>query len=110
MNLIDARVDDGKVVAGPFALKAPDARLPAKLHAGVRPEDVRISGDGARAEIVAVEPLGAETHFVLRAGDVELRVRAPGFDTRARGDVVGVTLDDAKVLLFDAEGEGKRVA
>jgi len=109
MNLIDARLDDGKIVAGPFTLKAPAARLPAKIHVGVRPEDVHI-GEGARAEIVAVEPLGAETHFVLRAGDVELRVRAPGFDARARGDFVGVRLDEAKTLLFDAEGEGKRVA
>jgi multiple sugar transport system ATP-binding protein len=109
MNLIDARADDGAIVAGPFRLKPPDAKLPAKMHVGVRPEDVRLTEDGARAEIVAVEPLGAETHFVVRAGDLELRVRAPGFDTRGRGAHVGVAIDEARALFFDAEGEGRRV-
>jgi multiple sugar transport system ATP-binding protein len=110
MNLLDARVDDGAVIAGPFRLKPPDAKLPAKLHVGVRPEDVRLTDDGARAEIVAVEPLGAETHFVVRADDVELRVRAPGFDARGRGERVGVAIAEARALFFDAEGEGRRVA
>jgi multiple sugar transport system ATP-binding protein len=86
---------------------------------GVRPEHVVVSAiddragapaDGReRGEIVAVEPLGAETHLVVRAGDVELRAQSPGFDPRRRGDAVGIRIDPARALVFDAEGEGARV-
>ena len=114
MNLIDARVDDGAIVAGPLRMKPPhDVKLPAAMQLGVRPEDVRIvdvaDAGAVRATVVAVEPLGAETHFVLRAGDVELRARAPGFDHRGRGAEVGVAIDEGRALLFEADAEGKRI-
>ena len=114
MNLIAARVDDGAIVAGPFRVAPPrDAKLPAAMELGVRPEDVRLvdvsDATAVRATVIAVEPLGAETHFVLRAGDVELRARAPGFDHRGRGAEVGVVIDERRALLFDAGGEGKRI-
>ena len=56
------------------------------------------------------EPLGAETHLVLRAGDVELRVRAPGFDPRPPGTAVHVRIDATRMHLFEAGGEGRRLA
>jgi multiple sugar transport system ATP-binding protein len=114
MNLVDARVDDGKIVAGPLRVTPPrDVKLPPKLQLGIRPEDVRIveasEANAVRATVVAVEPLGAETHFVVRADDVELRARVPGFDHRGRGAEIGVAIDEARVLFFEADGEGKRI-
>lgn len=114
MNLVDARVDDGAIVAGPLRVPTRGVKLPPKVQLGVRPEDLRVvdAGDASavRATVVAVEPLGAETHFVLRAGDVELRARAPGFDHRGRGAEVGLVVDEARALVFEADADGRRIA
>jgi multiple sugar transport system ATP-binding protein len=110
MNLWEGRTENGAVQVGPFALSAPGA-LPSKVECGVRPEHVEIVpvADGTPAEIVAVEPLGAETHFVLRAGELDIRARAPGFDARARGEKVGVRFDAKRVHWFDPAKDGARV-
>ena len=110
MNLLPARVDGDSIVAGPFRVPKPAGALPEKLELGVRPEHVDVGEKGESAEVVAVEPLGAETHLVLRAGGLDLRGCSRGFDTHRRGDTVRVSLDPARVLLFDAAGEGARVA
>jgi multiple sugar transport system ATP-binding protein len=89
------------------------AGVPERLVVGVRPEDVHLAKEGdpgaARFEVAVSEPLGAETHMVLRAGDVELRVRAPGFDPRPMGAAVHVTIDASRVHLFAATPDGKRL-
>jgi len=118
MNLVAGRVSSrerGEIEAGPFRLStSPRPSLTGAVVVGVRPEDVHLAAEGdagaARFEVVASEPLGAETHLVLRAGDVELRVRAPGFDPRPAGTAVFVTLDASRMHLFDADGAGKRLA
>ena len=61
------------------------------------------------AFVVPSVPLGAETHFVVRADDIELRARAPGFDHRGRGAEIGVAIDESRVLFFEADGEGRRI-
>jgi multiple sugar transport system ATP-binding protein len=112
MNLLAARVEGDALVAGPFRLPRPAGPLPAQLEVGVRPEHVML-GDGSEAaagEVVAVEPLGAESHLVVRVGDIVLRAQSRGFDTRRRGDAVGVRLEPAHVLIFEAGGTGERVA
>jgi multiple sugar transport system ATP-binding protein len=112
MNLVPASVDGDTLVAGPFRLPRPAAKLPSRVAVGVRPEHVHVgaAGDaGEPGEIVAVEPLGAETHVVVKVGDQELRARSHGFDLK-RGDTTRVTLDAAKVRVFDADGDGALVA
>jgi len=124
MNLIPARVDGGALVAGPFRfpLRVPSSSrpLPSRLEVGVRPEHVRCAVDpagpagegapGPPGEVVAVEPLGAETHLVVRVGDLELRAVARGWDAPSRGDTVHIAIDEARAILFSAEGDGERVA
>jgi multiple sugar transport system ATP-binding protein len=56
----------------------------------------------AAGEVVAVEPLGAETHLVVRVGDFELRARCPGFEAPRRGDIVRVSFDPSRALVFRA--------
>jgi multiple sugar transport system ATP-binding protein len=113
MNLLAARAEGDALVAGPFRLPLPRGPLPARLELGVRPEHVRFPGQheggGAPAEIVAVEPLGAETHLLVRVGDIELRARAPGWDAPRRGDPVRVAIDAERAMVFSAEGDGERV-
>ena len=115
MNLLEGRVDAGIITCGPFKLAAPvDKRLPERVVVGVRPEDVRLvdaNEDGAsKLEVAVAEPLGAETNFVLRAGDSELRARAPGFDPRAKGSSIHVSLARAPLHFFEPGEGGARIA
>ncbi|MBX3204158.1 MAG: ABC transporter ATP-binding protein [Labilithrix sp.] len=114
MNLLEGTVADGAIACGPFKLVAPPGKaLPDRVVVGVRPEDVRLVGasdEGATPlEVAVAEPLGAETNFVLRAGDVELRARAPGFDPRDKGAAVHVSLAGATLHLFDPAASGARL-
>ncbi len=116
MNLLEGRVDRGTISCGPFKLAAPpDKRLPDRVVVGVRPEDVRLvdsaSEDGAtKLEVTVAEPLGAETNFVLRAGECELRARAPGFDRREKGSSIHVSLARAPLHFFEPGEAGGRIA
>jgi multiple sugar transport system ATP-binding protein len=115
MNLIDGRVDGGELACGPFRLPKPALASSGseRVVVGVRPEDVHLAAEGepgaARFEVAVSEPLGAETHLVLRAGDVELRVRAPGFDPRPPRTPVFVRIDASRMHLFTSSG-GARLA
>ena len=106
MNLLGGVIDADVITCGPFRIARPPriARSSGTVEIGVRPENVHLADEGARFEVVASEPLGAETHLVLRAGDVELRVRTPGFDPRPLGGEVSVRLDTERMHVFDAEG------
>jgi multiple sugar transport system ATP-binding protein len=113
MNLLDGIAGKDTVVCGPFCLDAHRARPPDRVVVGVRPEDVHLVADGtagaAKMMVAVAEPLGAETHLLLRAGDVELRVRAPGFDPRPPGSEVSVSLAGANLHFFAADEAGKRI-
>jgi multiple sugar transport system ATP-binding protein len=108
MNLVAAEAKDGAVRAGPFEFQLDARNVPAKLEVGVRPEDVKVGDNGAPAEIIAVEPLGAETHLVVKADGIELRARSIGFDAHARGDRVSVAIDKSRLHLFDPAKDGAR--
>jgi len=116
MNLIDGATDGDVITCGPFRIPKPAkaSKIPSQVVVGVRPEDVRLAKEGdagaARFEVAVSEPLGAETHLVLRAGSVDLRVRAPGFDPRPPGTAVHVTIDATRIHLFDATATGQRLA
>jgi multiple sugar transport system ATP-binding protein len=108
MNLIAARAEGEAIVAGPFRLKRPRGDVPEKLEVGVRPEHVSLGGAGEPGVVLAVEPLGAETHVIVRVGTLDLRAVAEGFDTHRRGDEVRVAIDADRALVFDASGDGAR--
>jgi multiple sugar transport system ATP-binding protein len=97
------------MAAGPFRVPRPAGALPARLEVGVRPEHVQLGDEGERGEVVAVEPLGAETHVVVRVGDLDLCVRTLGFEVPRRGGTVRVSIDASHALVFDADGQGERV-
>jgi ABC-type sugar transport system ATPase subunit len=114
-NLLPSRLegDGGSLLVGSARLPlggalAARARAAngAELLLGVRPEDIRI-GDGApphaTAEVVAVEPLGAETIVRARLAGIaqDLLVRAGRAATAAVGDRLPVAFDLAAAHLFD---------
>jgi multiple sugar transport system ATP-binding protein len=78
----------------------------AELLFGIRPEDVRIDGGAtphAAAEVVAVEPLGAETIIRTRLEGIaqDVLVRAGRAATARIGDRLPLAFDLAAAHLFD---------
>jgi multiple sugar transport system ATP-binding protein len=117
MNLLPARVEGDVLLAGPFRIALPLGVAPAGLplalpiEVGVRPEHVRCdSSHGEIGEVVAVEPLGHETHLLVRVGELELRAQARGWSAPRRGDTVRVTIDETRAMIFSAAGDGERIA
>jgi ABC-type sugar transport system ATPase subunit len=117
MNLLSARVEGDAVLAGPFRIALPRGAAPPALplalpiEVGVRPEHVRCdSSQGEIGEVVAVEPLGHETHLLVRVGELELRAQARGWSAPRRGDTVRVAIDEARAMIFSAAGDGERIA
>ena len=113
-NLLPARLDGdgGTLVVGASRLAlggtmAACARSAngAELVLGVRPEDVRIDGAAAHAsaEVVAVEPLGAETIVRTRLSGIaqDLLVRTGRTATAQVGDRLPLAFDLAAAHLFD---------
>jgi len=121
MNLAPGRALGDAIAWGPFRFPRTRGDLPDRIDVGVRPEHVHVTADeGAResgergilgeaGEIVAVEPLGAETHLVVRAGDLPLRAivgGSRGTAAFARGDAVRVAIDADRVMLFAPDDDG----
>ncbi len=111
MNLLPAQVDGRDVVAGSFRFPRGASALPSRIQVGVRPEHVTVGDDrGEFGEVIAVEPLGPETHLLVRVAGHDLRARGTGFDTHKRGEAVRVAIDPSRAIVFAADGEGERVA
>ena len=84
--------------------------MPERIEVGARPAHGTRADGGGRGRVVAVEPLGPETHLVVRAGEIDLRASARGMHAYRRGDEVLVSIDAGRAMIFDAEGDGARVS
>jgi multiple sugar transport system ATP-binding protein len=70
---------------------------------GVRPEHLSL-GDGSGAvpaEIIVVEPTGAETELLVKAGAAEVMVVVHGRTGVRPGDRIGLSVEAGAVHLFD---------
>jgi len=79
---------------------------------GVRPEHlslVSVAGDGVHGEIIVVEPMGAETELLIRAGEAQVILTTSGRPDVNPGERVGLALDPATIHLFDQKS-GQRLA
>jgi multiple sugar transport system ATP-binding protein len=103
---------------GGIAFPLPDAFAPRlashdgkRVIAGIRPEDIDVAGDGqpgratVRVRLDAVEPMGNETFLHARAGAQELTARVAPVQLPEPGKEVDLSLDLAKLHLFDGESE-----
>jgi multiple sugar transport system ATP-binding protein len=104
INWIDLTVRDGHLEGAGATWPAPPGGVRAGIRAGVRPEHLRLHGQGIAldAAVTMTEPLGAETHVLLSAGGARLWARTPGFDAPARGASVKMFVAEEAVLWFDA--------
>ena len=77
------------------------------VHYGVRPTDVTLGaqGQGVAAEVVVVEPTGAETELLVKVGDFKLVVTLHGRTDAQPGQTVWLQVDAARTHLFDGQSE-----
>ncbi|GLQ53368.1 ABC transporter ATP-binding protein [Devosia nitrariae] len=115
MNLVEGRVaaadgkpvleaEDGSVWPLPMDLRA---KAGDSLVYGVRPEHLSIDAQGVDAEIVVVEPTGAETHVLLQTGNGQVTgVFRERLDV-GPGAKLRIAPDLARVHLFDPRTQAR---
>ena len=99
---------DGVVRAG--AVEALGARWPAngragdgqRVRYGIRPEHLEPASAGIPAEVVVVEPMGAETEIVAKVGDASLTVMMRGRVNAGPGERIHLAPEASHAHLFDA--------
>jgi len=117
MNFIDAVAEkngDGwrlRFESGAVAIGRRDTLFPYEgktVCVGVRPEDASIADAGLPARVEVVEALGSETYVYLRCCGAHVAVRNGRAADVQMDDDVFLSLDPAKLHLFDPETE-KRI-
>jgi sn-glycerol 3-phosphate transport system ATP-binding protein len=115
MNLLRARVEGGRALAGRAALPLPSSQpgLDAgrEIVWGVRPEHVELASGTGDVEVVVdlVEALGADTLVHARLADGEpLTLRLPGSTKVRERDRLALRLPPEALHIFDA-GTGRRI-
>jgi len=104
-NLLPGRFNGTHLVVGQANLPVPRNANAEQVIFGIRPEDIRIDGAAPHAygEVLAVEPLGAETIVRFRLTDVphDVLVRGPRSVAAKVGDRAPITFDMTSAHLFD---------
>jgi sn-glycerol 3-phosphate transport system ATP-binding protein len=75
---------------------------------GVRPEDMRIAGDGLAAAVESVEYLGADSLVAARAAGQAFQIRVPGRAPVRSGDAIRVAWDKGHEHRFDPLTGGRK--
>ena len=75
------------------------------VHYGIRPSDLELAPQGIAAQVVVVEPTGAETELLLQVGGQQLVVVVHGRTNARPDDTVHLALDAAKAHVFDGASE-----
>jgi multiple sugar transport system ATP-binding protein len=109
MNVLEGVYREG-------AVEALGARWPcnAKAHEnqpvkyGIRPEHLQSGATGIPAEVVVVEPMGAETELLVKLGEQALTVVTHGRSRAGPGDRVLLAPQAEHAHLFDA-ATGRRL-
>lgn len=89
--------------------RVPRSALPdGELRIGIRPEAVRVAGNGdAKAKVELVERLGERTLIYARLSDGQPVTAEDAGDSRAKiGDEVPLKIDGAAAHIFDVAGVG----
>ena len=98
------RLGDGTVVQ----TRVPRARLNGgPLELGLRPENVRVSGEGTAATAELVERLGERTLVYARLADGQpITAEDEGYSRVAIGDRIHLRIDGSGAHLFGPDGAG----
>ncbi|MEI5667303.1 sn-glycerol-3-phosphate ABC transporter ATP-binding protein UgpC [Bosea sp. CCNWLW174] len=110
MNIMPAKATEGTLQLGETPMAWP-AALPADVLVGVRPQELRVLGEGEAADltlagtVAVVEPLGPETFVHVEAEGSLLLASAPAKHPPAVGSAVRLGASAAGLRLFDAKSE-----
>ncbi|TIP03128.1 MAG: sn-glycerol-3-phosphate ABC transporter ATP-binding protein UgpC [Mesorhizobium sp.] len=115
MNVLEGRIaQDGSATfvtnAGavlPLA-HAPQGSAGRAAVYGIRPEHIGLANDGVSAEVVVVEPTGAEIQVFARIKGEEINAVFRERHRFASGDAIRLAPDPAQVHLFDSR-TGRRI-
>jgi multiple sugar transport system ATP-binding protein len=107
MNLVPASIDGGTLRSSSFSLPLTTPVADGtRVLAGIRPEHLRLTnGDGIRATIDLVEPIGHESIVYATAGSEKLVAIFEPQQAPRVGETITLTVDPTRVHLFDAETE-----
>jgi multiple sugar transport system ATP-binding protein len=117
MNVLPGtlRVRDGRTYVEAEGQEWPTVPQPyghdgQQVQYGVRPSDLRIAAGqtGIRAQVVVVEPTGAETELLVKVGETEIVLVMHGRTSVQPDDTVFLDVDAPKTHVFDGEG-GRRL-
>jgi multiple sugar transport system ATP-binding protein len=116
MNIIKGQISASGarefIADGGARLPLPDGAATApgmEVIYGIRPEHLIVGQEGVRAEVMVIEPTGAETQINARIGSDPLVATVRERLSLQAGDTVGIMPDVTKVHLFDAKS-GKRLS
>ncbi len=109
MNVFKGTVQNGAVQALGASWPLPtDVRQVAEgtaVHYGIRPSDLSLASSGIAAQVVVIEPTGAETELLVQIADQQLVMVIHGRTNVQPGDTVYLQFDAAKAHLFDGHTE-----
>jgi len=109
MNIFEGVARSGSVealgVRWPANARAADGQ---RVRYGIRPEHLEPAGNGIPAEVVVVEPMGAETEIVAKVGEASLTVMMRGRASAGPGERIFLAPQATHAHLFDA-ASGQRL-
>jgi multiple sugar transport system ATP-binding protein len=112
MNVIGGKVsgggfigDDGTRIALPFPVTEFEG---GEMKLGIRPEHLLLDANGHAAEIITIEPTGAETQVLLRLAGHDIIGVFRERILRKPGEILHVSLLPERIQLFDGKS-GQRI-
>ena len=75
---------------------------------GIRPEHIGLDGGGIPAEVVVVEPMGAEAELIVKVGETSFTVVTHGRSSAKPGDRISLRPEAQNAHVFDA-ATGRRL-
>lgn len=111
MNMIEGKIEDGKFMS-PDGLVVPmetaAGRNLDRAIFGIRPEHVSLATEGLNGTVNVVEPVGSETHVVIKLGAQKILCAFRDRGTFQPGESIRLRFDSAFAHIFD-EPSGKRI-
>jgi multiple sugar transport system ATP-binding protein len=110
MNIFEGKFTDGNVeaLAARWPVSGARATEGQRVKYGIRPEHIDFGNSAIPAEVVVVEPMGAETELVVRVQDQTLTLVTHGRSNAGPGERLFIAPQARHAHLFDA-ATGRRL-
>jgi multiple sugar transport system ATP-binding protein len=112
INLLKGEIDGAMLrLADGTALPLPPGIHPTQGRSvvyGIRPQHIRLGGDGVAAEVALVEPTGDTQEVTLRLATCDITMVLGDDPPLLPGAQVKIAIDPGNVLLFD-DASGERI-